>query len=171
MIFQAVKKSTALPSLQGKLTRAHGTLSRPISRHFISPNALGSSAKQRSYVTESLSLLPSRPYGTTTAVATTARFPPGNPSTMAFLGVRSKSSGAAFRAQYDEDEDDALIASAVGDGMRVEERSVQEAWMVNLNRGDEEWLTGPRGVEWFTGLAPGVCPGEFHLGKCLVFVP
>lgn len=85
---------------------------------------------------------------------TVGRAPPGNPSTMAFLGVRAKSSGAAFRvnAAYDEDEYDV----AVGGG-----RSHQEAWMVNLGRGDDEWLSKPRTGEWFTGLEPNICPGEF----------
>lgn len=157
MIFQAMKKST-LPSLQGKLTRAHSTLSRATSRHCIPGNhAIGSIAQLRSSVIESLSVLPGSSHGPT-AATTTARFPPGNPSTMAFLGVRSKSSGAAFRAQCDDEED---TLASVGNGMRVQERSVPEAWMVNLNRGDEEWLTGPRRGEWFTGLAPDICPGEF----------
>lgn len=76
---------------------------------------------------------------------------------MAFLGVRSKSSGAAFRVQLDEEE----VMNGMQRGEDSAGRSVQEAWMVNLGRGDEEWLTGPRGGEWFTGLAPEVCPGEF----------
>jgi hypothetical protein len=37
----------------------------------------------------------------------------------------------------------------------------QEAWMINLGRGDnDQWLTGPRDEdEWFTGLKPSLCPG------------
>jgi len=83
----------------------------------------------------------------------------GNPSTMAFLGIRNKSSGAAFCHQIEEDDDalslyDAAKTSGSGIG-----RSHQEAWMVNLGRGDNEWLDGPRGSAWFTGLEPRVCPG------------
>lgn len=100
-------------------------------------------------------------------VATFSRLPEGNPSTMAFLGLRTKSSGAAFRVQCDEDES-APVASVEGgrNGARLDavgsgaSRSVQEAWMVNLGRGDNEWLTGPRGRDWFTGKAPDVCPGK-----------
>jgi hypothetical protein len=34
------------------------------------------------------------------------------------------------------------------------------AWMINLGRNnDNEWLTGPRGREWFTGVHPRECPG------------
>ena len=79
---------------------------------------------------------------------------------MAFLGLRSKSSGAAFRAQYDDE-----LETAMNGTRGQEERSVHESWMMNLGRsGDEEWLTGPRGGDWFTGVAPDVCPGE-----CIVF--
>jgi hypothetical protein len=36
------------------------------------------------------------------------------------------------------------------------------AWMVNLGRNnDNEWLTGPRGQEWFTGTHPLECPGMY----------
>ena len=77
------------------------------------------------------------------------RTPHGNPSTMAFLGVRNKSSGAAFREQLEVEEE------YVGTS-----RSHHEAWMVNLGKGDEAWLSGPRDGEWFTGKAPSVCPGE-----------
>lgn len=38
--------------------------------------------------------------------------------------------------------------------------SHEEAWMINLGRGnDDEWLTGPREEDWFTGIHPRVCPG------------
>lgn len=86
----------------------------------------------------------------------------GNPSTMAFLGIRAKSSGAAFRQQMEEEEDaiyDAVVGGFEGGGAG---RSHQEAWMVNLGRGDEEWLSKPRSGEWFTGMEPSVCPGEYH---------
>jgi len=39
-----------------------------------------------------------------------------------------------------------------------------EDWMVNLGRGrDNEWLSGPRPKEWFTGLNPELCPGRLHV--------
>ena len=47
----------------------------------------------------------------------------------------------------------------------VEGRSYQEAWMVNLGRGDEAWLSGPRSADWFTGVHPMVCPG-----KCMTYL-
>ena len=158
MILQALKKSTASPTLLriGKISNgAHGTMHHSRSHRHLSINqhvkAIGGT---RSFVA-----LPAhrKPYGTNDiAAVTTVRFPPGNPSTMAFLGLRSKSSGAAFRAQYDDE-----LETAMNGTRGEEERSVRESWMVNLGRsGDEEWLTGPRGGDWFTGVAPDVCPGE-----------
>ena len=33
--------------------------------------------------------------------------------------------------------------------------------MINLGRnGDNEWLTGDRPMDWYTGLHPLDCPGE-----------
>jgi hypothetical protein len=58
------------------------------------------------------------------------------------------------------------------------------AWMINLGRKnhDNEWLTGPRGREWFTGVHPRECPGmcvafactlrkidDLDFGKLVVF--
>jgi len=99
------------------------------------------------------------------------RFPIGNPSTMAFLGIRSKSSGAAFRHSIENDADDVsydTTATANGGGVG---RSHHEAWMVNLDRGDNEWLNHPRSSDWFTGLEPSICPGELfivHMFICVV---
>jgi hypothetical protein len=104
----------------------------------------------------------------TAAFATRAS--PGNPSTMAFLGIRAKSSGAAFRHQVDDEEEyDAYPPLGAGGGSSngiaagVEGRSHQESWMVNLGREDEAWLIGPRGREWFTGLEPNICPGKGNI--------
>ena len=92
------------------------------------------------------------------------RFPIGNPSTIAFLGIRSKSSGAAFSHSIEDDADvayDTTAATANGGGVG---RSHQEAWMVNLDRGDNnKWLSRPRSSDWFTGLEPSICPGELSL--------
>ena len=89
------------------------------------------------------------------------RPPVGNPSTMAFLGIRAKSSGAAFRHQVEGGDDEDILYSTGGGGISGKSsRTHHEAWMVNLGRGDEEWLTGPRGEEWYTGLKPSLCPGE-----------
>lgn len=97
---------------------------------------------------------------TTVATGTTTTFdrsPPGNPSTMAFLGgIRSKSSGAAAFENEREEGDTIMDAAA--------SRSHQEAWMVNLGRGDDEWLSQPRSEEWFTGLEPSICPGADEHG-------
>jgi len=33
--------------------------------------------------------------------------------------------------------------------------------MINLGRnGDNEWLTGDRPIDWYTGMHPLDCPGE-----------
>jgi len=92
------------------------------------------------------------------------RFPIGNPSTMAFLGIRSKSSGAAFRHSIEDDADVSYdtATTATTNGVGVG-RSHHEAWMVNLDRGDNEWLSRPRRNDWFTGLEPSICPGELHI--------
>jgi len=38
--------------------------------------------------------------------------------------------------------------------------SNEEAWRINLGRGsNNQWLTGPRTDDWFTGLPPSQCPG------------
>ena len=86
---------------------------------------------------------------------------------MAFLGIRAKSSGAAFRQQVEDEEGvDEYIPLGAGGGPSngtaagAEGRSRQESWMVNLGREDESWLIGPRSGEWFTGLEPSICPGE-----------
>jgi len=82
---------------------------------------------------------------------------------MAFLGIRNKSDGAAFRQVEEYDDDGGYViggTSAVAGAIGADAgRSHHEAWMVNLGRGDDDWLTGPRDVEWFTGKAPHVCPG------------
>ena len=98
------------------------------------------------------------------------RSPYGNPSTMAFLGLRAKSSGAAFRHHIEEDEgDDAddvmMYDAATGGGSAAlgGNRSNYQEWMVNLGRGDDEWLSKPRSGEWFTGLEPSICPGELYV--------
>jgi len=84
--------------------------------------------------------------GRAAGVAVERIMPHSNPSTTAFLGtIRFNSSGAAASFQLDDDTD--------------LQRSHQEAWMVNLGRGDDDWLTGSRPDEWYTGLKPSVCPG------------
>lgn len=75
---------------------------------------------------------------------------------------RHKSTAAAV-VDY---EDDVFTDSSIGHAAAAEARtnmdkSHEEAWMINLGRGNEnEWLTGPRSEEWFTGLAPSKCPGK-----------
>ena len=104
------------------------------------------------------------------------RSPYGNPSTMAFLGLRAKSSGAAFRHHIeDEGYDDAdvmMYDAATGGGIAASggNRSNYQEWMVNLGRGsDDEWLSKPRSGEWFTGLEPSICPGELlFISVCVI---
>lgn len=103
------------------------------------------------------------------------RSPYGNPSTMAFLGLRAKSSGAAFRHHIeDEGDDDAdvmMYDAATGGGIAASggNRSNYQEWMVNLGRGDDEWLSKPRSGEWFTGLEPSICPGELYVCTILLY--
>ena len=43
----------------------------------------------------------------------------------------------------------------------TEKLSHDEPWMINLGRGiDNDWLTGPRDDDWFTGIHPRDCPGK-----------
>lgn len=116
-----------------------------------------------------------------------SRAPPGNPTTMAFMsrssgstsssrpmGIRNKSSGAAFLRQSDEDEDDnnndAVVtardsSNGIAGGGSMANKSQYESWMANLNRGtDNTWLSQPRTVEWYTGLHPTICPGSDENG-------
>ena len=49
--------------------------------------------------------------------------------------------------------------------------SHEEAWMINLGRGnDNEWLTGPREDTWYTGIHPRDCPGTYYKGTALCFL-
>jgi hypothetical protein len=71
-------------------------------------------------------------------------------------------------AAYDEGEDDnidyrhqghvAAAKACASDAVKPHD----EAWRINLGRdGDNEWLTGPRDQDWFTGVAPSSnCPGK-----------
>ena len=66
----------------------------------------------------------------------------------------------------DDDSDIGLSGHSTGHAVALEaragiNRSHEEAWMINLGRGnDDDWLTGPRPQEWFTGLPPSMCPGK-----------
>lgn len=77
---------------------------------------------------------------------------------------RHKSTAAALVDDYEDDIP--VVDPSIGHAAAVEARtnmetSHEEAWMVNLGRGnDNEWLTGPRPVEWFTGIEPTKCPGK-----------
>ena len=54
-------------------------------------------------------------------------------------------------------------AAAAGGGGGKLKTSHQEAWMINLGRAnDNEWLTGPRSEDWYTGLPPSKCPGKLN---------
>lgn len=79
--------------------------------------------------------------------------------------VREKSSSAAMAEEeiIDEQSFSGNIEghSAAAEATSNMQKSNEEAWMINLGRGNNnEWLTGPRPEEWFTGLAPSECPGK-----------
>lgn len=101
-------------------------------------------------------------------------------STSADGGNRCKSTVAAYNTDSDDDEDDVPLmvhasnqydghakAAMARSGAAGAVFSHEEAWMINLGRGDNNaWLTGPRNVdEWYTGLKPSVCPGADTKGK------
>lgn len=67
--------------------------------------------------------------------------------------------------EFDSDGDDLEVRTkglaAAAELRATEKLSHEEAWMINLGRGtDNEWLTGPREDEWFTGRHPRDCPGK-----------
>lgn len=74
---------------------------------------------------------------------------------------------ASYTESDDEDDDDerviqyATATAATGALSGNGSLAHQEAWKVNLGRGDNDaWLTGPRNAdEWFTGRKPAECPG------------
>lgn len=69
------------------------------------------------------------------------------------FSTRDQSTAAAV-VDYEDD----FVQSSEG------RKSHQEAWGVNLGRfSDNDWLTGPRDKEWFTGVAPADCPGKLHM--------
>jgi len=84
---------------------------------------------------------------------------------------RLKSTQALSAYDTEEEEDSLLDVRTKGFAAAAELRAIQqstetslsheEAWMINLGRGDDnEWLTGPRAEEWFTGIHPRICPGK-----------
>lgn len=71
-------------------------------------------------------------------------------------------------AAYGDSDDEEMFHKTRGHAEAAQVRSGfshEEAWMVNLGRGDNnEWLLGPRDSdEWFTGLKPTLCPGELEI--------
>lgn len=79
--------------------------------------------------------------------------------------LRNKSTAAAA-TDLEEDHLDASSGNAQGHAAAAEARnelnnSHTESWMINLGRGtNNQWLTGPRSEDWFTGLPPSQCPGK-----------
>ena len=67
--------------------------------------------------------------------------------------------------EYDYDEVFAVKSKGHADAAaaRTElDTRPDEAWRINLGRGNvNQWLTGPRSEDWFTGMLPSCCPGKF----------
>ena len=102
---------------------------------------------------------------TTTTNTTSGRTSVGNVFTLARY---AKSSCTAIDHDADDGYGEDINGNKSSMGRThagVEGRSYQEAWMVNLGRGDEAWLSGPRSADWFTGVHPMVCPG-----KCMTYL-
>ena len=79
---------------------------------------------------------------------------------------RWKSTAAVYDSDSDGDnnmENHPSKGFSAAQQLRTPENKLshEEAWMINLGRGnDNEWLTGPREKEWFTGIHPSDCPGK-----------
>ena len=155
MMLNAVKKSTTSSAARwSKLSSGVATTNRSFLssskqigkvHHRSIYSAANQSIGGKGYTNQQLvrmtSIINTNYYYDATGIAASAiagggagRFPIGNPSTMAFLGIRSKSSGAAFRHSIEDDVDvsyDTTTSTANGGGVG---RSHQEAWMVNLDR-------------------------------------
>jgi hypothetical protein len=83
-------------------------------------------------------------------------------SALASDALRWKSTMASL-SDSDDDEEDSNRSRGHAEGVKARMAlSHDEAWMVNLGRGDNDaWLLGPRDEdEWFTGLKPAICPGK-----------
>ena len=109
-------------------------------------------------------------YTATTTNTTSGRTSLGNVFTLA---RHAKSSCAAIDHEVEGDYGEDTNGNGSSTGRThagVEGRSYQESWMVNLRRGDEAWLSGPRSADWFTGLHPTVCPGKCITYLCLQVV-
>jgi hypothetical protein len=82
--------------------------------------------------------------------------------------LRFKSSAALAEV---DDTEELFTGHTEGHAAAAEARnkldtSHEEAWMINLGRGsNNQWLTGPRDEEWFTGLPPAQCPGKSQMRK------
>ncbi len=165
MMLRAVTKPSASPATIR--WSKPGVVSRLIhSRHHLSPVSKVAKTNHIARTTPLSSISSCRIYNhcndnDTIASKNSGRTTFGNHFTVAFLGVRAKSSCAFINHEMEGDEGVNIndsAASKIHDG--VDGRSYQEAWMANLGRGDDAWLSGPRSVDWFTGLEPSVCPGE-----------
>ncbi|KAL7447072.1 hypothetical protein ACHAXM_010743 [Skeletonema potamos] len=143
--------SRSASSLRMVASRATGTIRptrRPITRSHTTLHVLTTSnlhAKRNVYRT----ILREN---TSAAIATTTHS----------IKTRAKSSGAAVASALEYDDDD--TATSTPHESSEARRTRQEAWMVNLNRGDNEWLIGPRSEEWYTGKPPKYCPGTDSKG-------
>jgi hypothetical protein len=72
----------------------------------------------------------------------------------------------------DEDELERIVLNHPSQGhaaaatqLAASARSLDEAWMINLGRQDDNnWLSKPREDDWWTGVHPRNCPGADKMG-------
>lgn len=78
------------------------------------------------------------------------------------ISLRYKSTVSVTQCDYDEFSMKFQGHVASGDARIKFDTPVDEAWRINLGRGNvNRWLSGPRSDDWFTGVPPSRCPGEF----------
>lgn len=78
------------------------------------------------------------------------------------ISLRCRSSVAVTQCDYDEFAVKFQGHVASGVARTKFDTPLDETWRINLGRGNaNRWLTGPRSDDWFTGMPPSCCPGEF----------
>ncbi|MGK3734737.1 MAG: hypothetical protein ACI8RD_002761 [Bacillariaceae sp.] len=144
-------------------------------RSYLSASVGGCFGRNQKKCYPKLSLLSSTNGTTATRTATLllpettrAAFSSSSSSTSDYASSRWKSTMASYNEDESDDGDDD-IGDVVKNNGGGGASSNEESWMINLGRNDNnEWLTGPRDDEWFTGKHPKISPGASSTGNGII---